>query len=642
MTRRAALCLLALSACATSRGLAAPGTPPSVDITLARARAAPEGPAWNPLAPQVFTRAEAEGRLVVFDGAAAWCHWCHVMDETTWRDPEVLALVAGRFVAAREDVDARPDLAARYAAWGWPATVIFDARGRELARYRGYLNPARMRAALEAALASPTPLPDAREDAAPEVPLDARLGDALDQMDRAYDPVQGSWGTNQKLSLGDNLRVELARAERGDADAAARARQTLANQRRIYDPVWGGVYQYSAGATWDDPHFERLMSFQAPTLIAAARAADVLRDPSFLDDARAIGRFIVERLTDAEGAVHGSMDADVNAHDRAAPFIDGHVYFARDDAGRARLGAPRVDPGAHPRDNGMAIEALVALGDATREGRWIEAARRAARAMVARHVDADGRVSRGGTSDRLLADAAWLALGLASLAAHDGDSALDAVARRVAARALRDFDAPDGLVASRSAAPLPGALASPQVPLSDNLAMVRALGRVASRDPSGRWRDEGRSLLRRVLTPARVAAHGRFIGEALVAAEAVGALPELVSERVESPAGEGATLTVTLAPEGEGATLALLLRAGERHVNREFPSSLRVGGEAVAASLDARDESLRATVSLPRVAPASRVSGVLRWAACTASSCAPVETPFVVRRGLGAVVSGRR
>ncbi|MEZ4393679.1 MAG: DUF255 domain-containing protein [Polyangiales bacterium] len=642
MKPRASLGLLALAACATSRGLAAPGTPPSVDITLARARASPVGPAWNPLAPQVFARAEAEGRLVVFDAAAAWCHWCHVMDETTWRDPEVLALVARRFVPAREDVDARPDLAARYAAWGWPATVIFDARGRELARYRGYLSPARMRAALEAALASPTPLPEARGAAAAEVSLDARLADALDQMDRAYDPAQGSWGTNQKLSLGDNLRVELARAARGDADAAARARQTLTNQRRIYDPVWGGVYQYSAGATWGDPHFERLMSFQAPTLIAAARAAEVLRDPSFLDDARGVGRFIVERLTDADGAVHGSMDADVNAHDRAAPFIDGHVYFARGDAERARLGAPRVDPGAHPRDNGMAIEALVALEDATREGRWLEAARRAARAMVARHVDAEGRVSREGTRDRLLADAAWLALGLSTLAAHDRDAALDEVSRRVAARAIRDFAAPDGLLASRPSAPLPGALSSPQVPLSDNLAMVRALGRIASRDPSGRWLDEGRSLLRRALTPARIAAHGRFIGEALVAAESVGALPALVSERSEVAAGEGATLTVSLAPEGEGAALALHLRAGERHVNREFPTSLWVGGAAVAARIDARDESLRVTAALPRVAPASRVSGVLRWAACTASSCVPVETPFVVRRGLGPSISGRR
>lgn len=627
MIRPAALSLIALASCATPRGRAAPGTPASVDIVLARARAsgAPAGPEWNHLQRNVFERAQAQRRLVVFDGAAAWCHWCHVMDETTWRDPAVLALVRDRFIAAREDVDTRPDLAARYAAWGWPATVIFDARGRELARYRGYLSPAQMRAALLAALASPVPLTEVETPAAQVVTLDARLAEAIDQMDRGYDLDEGSWGTNQKLSLGDNLRVELARATRGERDAGERARQTLINQRRIYDPVWGGVYQYSAGRGWNDPHFERLMSFQAPTLLALVQGAGVLRDPSFLDDARAIGRFIVERLTDAEGAVHGSMDADLNAHDRDAPFIDGHVYFALNAVERARLGSPRVDPGAHPRDNGMAIEALVSLGDATHEGRWIEAAQRAARVMISRHVDAAGRVSRRGSEARLLADAAWLALGLASLAPHD--PSLTDLARRVAVRALEDFATPSGLSASLASEALPGALASPHVPLSDNLAMVRALSRLS-------MRDEAAALFERVLTPERVRSHGRFIGEALITAHALGALPATPGELVSLDAGEGATLEATLRPEGSGARVELLLRAGARHVNRVYPTALQLDRSHAPPRIEVGDESVRAVVALPPVAPATRVSGALRWAACTESSCVPVETRFVLRRGL--------
>ncbi|MFO0625023.1 MAG: DUF255 domain-containing protein [Polyangiales bacterium] len=453
--RPVTLSLALITACAAPRGLSAPGTPPAVDIALARTRRADAAPAWIPLRANVFARAAAEGRLVVFDGAANWCHWCHVMDETTWRDPAVLALLRGRFIAAREDVDSRPDLAARYAAWGWPATIILDAQGRELARYRGYLNPAQMLAALHAALRDPTPLPDVEPPAAQEVPLAERLADALDQMDRAYDPAQGSWGTNQKVALGDNLLVELLRAAQGDRDAAARARETLTRQRRIYDPVWGGVYQYSAGSTWDDPHFERLMSFQAATLRAALRAGAVLEDPAFVRDARALGHFLRDHLRDDAGAFHGSMDADVNAHDRDARFVDGHVYFALPDAARRRLGRPRVDPGAHPRDNGMAIEALVALHDATHEGAWLDAARRAGALMRARHVDAEGRVTREGTGDRLLADAAWLALGLASLAPHDPDAG--AAAARIATRALDDFATPAGLRAVLPAEPLPGA-----------------------------------------------------------------------------------------------------------------------------------------------------------------------------------------
>jgi uncharacterized protein len=623
---RLALALALLTACATPRGLSAPGTPPAVDIALARERRGDLSPAWNPLRPNVFQRALAEGRLVVFDGAANWCHWCHVMDETTWRDPAVLALLHTRFVAAREDVDTRPDLAARYAAWGWPATIILDAQGRELARYRGYLTPAQMLAALRAALRDPTPLADVEVPGGQSLPLGHRLADALDQMDRAYDPALASWGTNQKVALGDNVQVELLRASQGDPAAGARARETLTRQRRIYDPVWGGVYQYSAGTTWDDPHFERLMAFQTPTVRAALRAGRVLDDPAFTRDAQAIGHFLLDHLRDETGAFHGSMDADVNAHDRAARFVDGHVYFALPDAERRRLGLPHVDPGAHPRDNGMAIEALVALHDATHEGVWLSAARQAAAVMRARHVDAEGRVSRAGTRDRLLADAAWLALGLAALAPHDPEAG--AVAVRIASRTLDDFATPSGLRAVIPAEVLPGALAGMDVPLGDNLALLRALARLAVRG------EDARAVFDRVMSPARIRAHGRFIGEALVTAHDLGVMPAPAGLRAEVDAGEGATLTATLVPAGEGATVRVALRAGVAHVNRTYPTSLTLQGIDARPAVEVRDEGVRGEQALSVMPAATHLRGALRWARCSETTCVPVETLFVLRRPL--------
>ena len=623
---RLALTLSLLTACATPRGLSAPGTPPAVDIALARERRGDLSPAWNPLRPNVFQRALAEGRLVVFDGAANWCHWCHVMDETTWRDPAVLALLHTRFVAAREDVDTRPDLAARYAAWGWPATIILDAQGRELARYRGYLTPAQMLAALRAALRDPTPLADVEVPGVQSLPLGHRLADALDQMDRAYDPALASWGTNQKVALGDNVQVELMRASQGDPAAGARARETLTRQRRIYDPVWGGVYQYSAGTTWDDPHFERLMAFQTPTVLAALRAGRVLDDPAFTRDAQAIGHFLLDHLRDETGAFHGSMDADVNAHDRAARFVDGHVYFALPDAERRRLGLPHVDPGAHPRDNGMAIEALVALHDATHEAVWLGAARQAAAVMRARHVDAEGRVSRAGTRDRLLADAAWLALGLAALAPHDPEAG--AVASRIASRTLDDFDTPAGLRAVIPVEVLPGALAGTDVPLGDNLALLRALARLAVRA------EDTRALFDRVMHPAQIRAHGRFIGEALVTAHDLGVMPAPAGLRAEVDAGEGATLTATLVPAGEGATVRVALRAGVAHVNRTYPTALTLQGIDARPAVEVRDEGVRGDQALSVMPAATHLRGALRWARCSETTCVPVETVFVLRRPL--------
>src|SRR5690349_16819105 len=66
----------------------------------------------------VFVDATRTKRFVLLDFHAVWCHWCHVMDSTTYADPEVRALIAEHFVPVSVDADSDPDLTARYGNWG--------------------------------------------------------------------------------------------------------------------------------------------------------------------------------------------------------------------------------------------------------------------------------------------------------------------------------------------------------------------------------------------------------------------------------------------------------------------------------------------------------------------------------------------
>src|SRR5262245_5235224 len=93
--------------------------------------------AWTRWSPEVLDRAAAEHRLVLLDVGAVWCHWCHVMDEQTYRDPAVVAQVRRGYVAVRADQDADPALSARYERWGWPATIVLRPDGVELAEFKG-------------------------------------------------------------------------------------------------------------------------------------------------------------------------------------------------------------------------------------------------------------------------------------------------------------------------------------------------------------------------------------------------------------------------------------------------------------------------------------------------------------------------
>ena len=81
------------------------------------------------------------GKPVLLAISAVWCHWCHVMDETTYSDPRVLAAIADGFVAVRIDNDRRPDLNRRYNMGGWPTDRLSHA-GRRGAD-RGHLPAAR-------------------------------------------------------------------------------------------------------------------------------------------------------------------------------------------------------------------------------------------------------------------------------------------------------------------------------------------------------------------------------------------------------------------------------------------------------------------------------------------------------------------
>ena len=96
---------------------------------------------------------------MLLDLGAVWCHWCHVMEEITYRDPEVIRLIGERYIAVSVDQDSRPDLSNRYEDYGWPATIVFDADGNEIVKRQGYIPPRPMASMLQAIIDDPTPGP---------------------------------------------------------------------------------------------------------------------------------------------------------------------------------------------------------------------------------------------------------------------------------------------------------------------------------------------------------------------------------------------------------------------------------------------------------------------------------------------------
>ncbi|HEY3899131.1 MAG TPA: DUF255 domain-containing protein [Chthoniobacter sp.] len=438
---------------------------------------------WVGWSDAAFARAKAEKKLVLLDVVAVWCHWCHVMDEITYRDSAVVKLVREHYIAVRVDQDARPDISNRYEDYGWPATVVFDAAAKELAKRQGYLPPRPMAGMLQAFVDDPTPGPSVQPQPvlapAPEGGLTESQRAAMRKIFiEAYDSKLGGWGDVHKYLNWDALEYCLTEGAAGDARLKAMARQTLTAGLRLIDPVWGGVYQYSTDGDWEHPHYEKIMPFQAENLRVFAAAATLRGEPQWLDSARKIRGYLRDFLTSPEGAFYASQDADLVDGEHAGE------YFALDDAGRRARGIPRVDRHLYARENGLAITGLAALYAADGDEQVLADARRAVEWVLAnRALDAGGfRHDERDVAGPYLADT--LAMGRAFLALYAVTGERTWLTRAEAAARFIDtrFRGPIGFSTAVAAV---GSSFAPKPQVDENIELTRfanLLGHYAGQD----------------------------------------------------------------------------------------------------------------------------------------------------------------
>jgi uncharacterized protein YyaL (SSP411 family) len=394
--RVAALALVLAGCAAADNCLHARGAGLNSPNAPADAHAQVEFTSWERAS---FERAASENKLILINVIATWCHWCHVMDETTFTHPEVAALLAEHFVVIRVDSDARPDVSERYRAWGWPATAFLSPQAEPVLNLRGYREPAVFAALLRELIAEHQrgELREFDERELPERPVDGELASGLllarEQLDGYFDVEALGWGTPQKYPWPEPIDYAFVRARfHGDTAWQPRALATLEAQRALIDPVAGGMYQYSVRGVWDRPHFEKIAMIQAGAIETYAHAAMITHDPRWLDPARDVARYVLEILQDPGGGFYTSQDADLRRPDET---IDGHEYYALDQAGRQALGVPRIDTAVYADLNGPIIHALTELYRASGDPQFLDAAVRAGERLLATHRGPTGGFTHG-------------------------------------------------------------------------------------------------------------------------------------------------------------------------------------------------------------------------------------------------------
>ena len=344
---------------------------------------------WRPWSDTLFAQAKAQKKFILLDLEAVWCHWCHVMAETTYRDPKVVALIEKHFIPVRVDQDARPDLGERYREYGWPATVVFDARQREIVIRTGYQAPDLMAKLLAAIVRDPSPEKLAgTAPPAPQPQLDASVQAELRRaFATSHESGVGGLNHGQKFLDRDTAEYAMLRGLAGDPDASRIGREDLDGALALLDPAWGGVNQYSTHGDWQHPHFEKLGVLQADYMRVYAMAYSILGDPRHLDAARRIHGYVRRFLAAPDGGYYTSQDADLVPGDKAGSI----AYHALGDADRTKRGFPRVDRHRYAREAGAMTFGLAQLFSATGEDGYLDEARQAVRwSLGARRLPGGG------------------------------------------------------------------------------------------------------------------------------------------------------------------------------------------------------------------------------------------------------------
>ncbi len=384
---------------------------------------------WYPWGTEAFKKAQKEDRPIFLSIGYSTCHWCHVMEHESFENEEIARILNENFVSIKVDREERPDVDQIYmnavqvmtGSGGWPLSAFlthdlepfftgtyFPPEGR-------YGHPGFKDLLMEIGRLW-------RTDREKLVSSANEIGQALKLMGSAkggkglsietlrgaylalegqFDAQYGGFGGPPKFPHSDAISLLLRIYRRtGEKKALHMATFSLEKMARggIYDHTGGGFHRYATDAEWLVPHFEKMLYDNALLSKTYLEAYQIDGNPMWAGVVRETLDYILREMTSPEGGFYSAKDADSEG-------IDDKVIASW---------------------NGLMISAMAFAARVLQEGRYLEAAQKAADFIVSRMWDGktlkrryrDGEVRFNGSVD----DYAFLIQGLLDLYETDFDS----------------------------------------------------------------------------------------------------------------------------------------------------------------------------------------------------------------------------
>ena len=296
---------------------------------------------WYPWGPEAFQKAQQEQRPIFLSIGYSTCHWCHVMEEESFEDPQIAAMMNRWFISIKVDREEHPDVDQVYmnavqamtGQGGWPLTAVLTPDLKPF--FGGTYFPKDARAGMTGMRDLLPKLAEVWERQRKEVLASAdqltvavqqhlaktdpgaltpeTLEQALEQASAAFDPAFGGFGGAPKFPRSHTLSWLLHEwARTGSPQALEMVTATLERlaQGGIHDHLGGGFHRYSTDERWLVPHFEKMLYDQALLARTYLEAYRATGREAYADVARGIFTYVLRDMTDAHGGFFSAEDAD--------------------------------------------------------------------------------------------------------------------------------------------------------------------------------------------------------------------------------------------------------------------------------------------------------------------------------------------
>jgi uncharacterized protein len=303
--------------------------------------------AWQEWNPATIARARRENKLLFVSVGYFACHWCHVMQRESYKNPQIATLLNRDFIPVKVDRELNTGLddtlqtfsARLQGAAGWPLNAFVTPEGYPAFTilyappdaFRTLLTQLSARWRSDRAgirqLASRAAPPPGKQPT--DAPLTmARSEQAWEQFMAGVwqeaDSLRGGFGQVSKFPMAPQLSALLDRqARQPDARLGEFLRLTFDQMaaRGMRDHIGGGFFRYTVDPDWDTPHFEKMLYDNAQLAVLYLRAATVLERPRYREIARSTLGFMQDELRDAQGGFYSSTSAVDAAGREGATYL---------------------------------------------------------------------------------------------------------------------------------------------------------------------------------------------------------------------------------------------------------------------------------------------------------------------------------